>query len=450
MVSFFTQVSYEESHKWIVLFTIIAIIFSLYKGFLRSSSILLLSTILFIVLRIISPIELLSNFANPTISIIMLLILITSALRKNYKIDYFLDKVFSRVKTAKTFLWRMTLLVTLSSSFLSNTPIVVLMTPYVYNWGKKNNVSPSKLLIPLSYCTIMGGMITLIGTSTSLVLNGFLYKKNLPVLHFNDFFYLGIIVSLIGILYICTIGYVLLPKNKDTFDPILKETSSKYMSKIEIVKYSKIDVKNNSDKIPIGSLKVKAFSLIFIGTIICGFVDIFSLFTSLLIIFSCLFIFNLFPLQDLRKDLDIDLIIILVCSLNIGNALIDSGASKMISDSIVPILSQWGHVGILIGLFLFTILLTSFVTNVAAVSISFPITYSIVTSFAIDNGTAFFTAIAFAASAAFISPIGYQTNWIVYGPGSYTAKDFFRVGFPLTIIYLLVCIGFIIIYYDLV
>jgi di/tricarboxylate transporter len=64
--------------------------------------------------------------------------------------------------------------------------------------------------------------------------------------------------------------------------------------------------------------------------------------------------------------------------------------------------------------------------------------------------TPFFAAIAFAASGDFMTPIGYQTNLMIYGPGGYTFKDFIRVGWMITIVYIVVCVGFISYFYNLV
>ena len=64
------------------------------------------------------------------------------------------------------------------------------------------------------------------------------------------------------------------------------------------------------------------------------------------------------------------------------------------------------------------------------------------------NATPFFVAIAFAASGDFITPIGYQTNLMVYGPGGYSFRDFAKVGIPLTLIYAVTCLTFIAIYYS--
>src|SRR5690606_40839864 len=103
----------------------------------------------------------------------------------------------------------------------------------------------------------------------------------------------------------------------------------------------------------------------------------------------------------------------------------------------------------LTGLFVVTIFLTSLVTNPAAVSIMFPIALSMATQANLP-ATPFFIAIAFAASGDFMTPIGYQTNLMVYGPGGYGFRDFVKVGGPFTLLYTIICIVFISHYYNLI
>ena len=79
----------------------------------------------------------------------------------------------------------------------------------------------------------------------------------------------------------------------------------------------------------------------------------------------------------------------------------------------------------------------------------FPIAMSIAEQMDLSY-TPFFVGIAFAASGDFMTPIGYQTNLMVYGPGGYTFRDFLKVGFPLTLMYIILCICFISYFYNLV
>src|SRR5699024_1713723 len=111
------------------------------------------------------------------------------------------------VKTGRGFLFRMSSSVALSSSFLNNTPIVALFMPYVYQWSKKKGISPSKLLIPLSYAAMVGGMITVIGTSTNLVLKGLVEGEGGTPPGALDYLLPGLVVTAGTVLYLVTIGY---------------------------------------------------------------------------------------------------------------------------------------------------------------------------------------------------------------------------------------------------
>ena len=93
----------------------------------------------------------------------------------------------------------------------------------------------------------------------------------------------------------------------------------------------------------------------------------------------------------------------------------------------------------MISIYIITAVLAAYITNKAAVAIVFPIVLTLALQHNYDPKP-FILLISYAAAANFMTPIGYQTNLMVYGPGNYTFKDFFRVGFPLTIIYMLVTV----------
>ena len=79
-------------------------------------------------------------------------------------------------------------------------------------------------------------------------------------------------------------------------------------------------------------------------------------------------------------------------------------------------------------------------SNIGAVAIIFPISLSIALELGV-NPKPFVLIVAYAAAASFITPIGYQTNLMVYGPGGYTFKDFMRIGWPLSLMFLVVAVG---------
>jgi len=194
--------------------------------------------------------------------------------------------------------------------------------------------------------------------------------------------------------------------------------------------------------------KAKVYSLGAIGllAILLLAVGYFSLFTSLLIIFAVMLGMGMITRQDIKRGLDLSMIGILVFSLALGQATIKSGAADLVASWILGALMPYGMMAILCGLLLLTIVLTSFITNIGAIAIAFPLAHSMAMSTGID-GSPFYLGIAFAASASFMTPIGYQTNLIIYGPGGYTFKDFFKIGIPTTIIYILtVFMGLILLY----
>lgn len=166
-----------------------------------------------VLLGVVSIDDFLGSFSNKAVMTIFLLIYLTSIVHRHYPLLSILDRFFSKAHSPRTFLFQMTSSVSFLSSVMNNTPIVALFIPYVYQWGKKNNVAPSKLLIPLSYAAIFGGMITVIGTSTNLVLNGFLLSRGEQELRFADFFLPGLGVTIVGIVFLTLFSRHLLPEH---------------------------------------------------------------------------------------------------------------------------------------------------------------------------------------------------------------------------------------------
>ena len=156
-----------------LVFVVIAfLLVALYSGKIRAEVSFFIAVTVLTVAGILTPSELLSGFANEQLAVIMLLLVISDIIRKTDIIDLVFNRLFNGTKSVSGFVIKMVGFVAPTSAFFNNTPLVAMMMPYVYSWSKKNNTSPSKLLIPLSYAAILGGCMTLVGTSTNLVVNG--------------------------------------------------------------------------------------------------------------------------------------------------------------------------------------------------------------------------------------------------------------------------------------
>lgn len=127
---------------------------------------------LLLVSGVLSPEQALSGLANQGMVTVGVLYIVVAGLRETGAVDWIVHRVLGRPRTLYGAQLRLMLPVAVMSAFLNNTPVVAMMIPAVQDWAKRHRLSVSKLMIPLSYAAIAGGMCTLIGTSTNLIING--------------------------------------------------------------------------------------------------------------------------------------------------------------------------------------------------------------------------------------------------------------------------------------
>lgn len=225
----------------LVYLVIIFIFISLYWDLIRPGFTFILAVAVLGIFKILSPSEILAGLANEQIMVILLLLVIGDTFRQTSLLDLLFDKLFRQTKTYHGFITKMFVIIAPLSAFLNNTPLVALMMPYTHTWSKRNKTPVSKLLIPLSYAAILGGCITLIGTSTNLIVNGLVMDQqivpNLPSLNMFDFFWVGFPMLFIGFIYILLFGSKLLPNRTNVMESF--ETNQReYIVETEIKKDS--------------------------------------------------------------------------------------------------------------------------------------------------------------------------------------------------------------------
>ncbi|MCB0823501.1 MAG: SLC13 family permease [Bacteroidales bacterium] len=192
----------------------------------------------------------------------------------------------------------------------------------------------------------------------------------------------------------------------------------------------------------------KSLTLVFglIAAIVFSALNMISLFMALMILMIIIQILKIASPKDIPKSIDYNLAMIIVLSLSLGTAMIKTGMADIIANFIIGVFKPFGPIGLLTGIFLITNLLASYITNKAAAAIIFPISVTAGINLGLST-TPFILIVAFAAAANFITPIGYQTNLMVYGPGGYSFKHYLKIGFPLTLLYMFGAVSILYFYY---
>jgi di/tricarboxylate transporter len=150
----------------------------------------------------------------------------------------------------------------------------------------------------------------------------------------------------------------------------------------------------------------------------------------LMILTGCL------PLRDAYRAMQANVLILIVGTIALGTAMEKTGTAKFYAQEFISLLKNSGPVAILAGLLVLTSLSTQLLSNNATAVLLMPIAVSVALELGV-NPKPFIMAVCFGASACFATPVGYQTNLLVYGPGGYRFSDYLKLGIPLNLIVLI-------------
>ena len=182
---------------------------------------------------IITPEEGISGFSNTATVTVGAMFVLSAALFQTGALNFvggFLTKALS--KNFWTGMLLLMLIVAVISAFINVTAVVALFMPVLIGLSKDINISPSKLLIPLSFSALFGGVGTLIGTSTNILVSSIAYKHGMPSFGMFEMTPFGIIVLAVGLIYMLAIGIRLLPNRKSTTELIKKYEMGDYITEI--------------------------------------------------------------------------------------------------------------------------------------------------------------------------------------------------------------------------
>jgi len=210
---------------------------------------MIILTILF-VMGYLTPQEALSGFSNPAVITIAFLFIISHALQKTRILEYLIIRV-RRLADRSIRLGRAVYLLTigLASAVVNNTAIVAIFMPVSIRLSQKYKMSPSKILIPLSYAAILGGTLTLVGTSTNLLVNSiYALEPGVEPMGMFEFTKYGIILLVIGLTYILFIAPHLLPSRTSTSSLTKSYHLGGYLTEMKIANESPLNGKTCMDR----------------------------------------------------------------------------------------------------------------------------------------------------------------------------------------------------------
>lgn len=501
-----------------VLLSLLGMVAALIADKMRPGMILFSVVVLFLCAGILTPKEMLEGFSNKGMITVALLFLVSEGIRQSGTLGQVIKKLLPQGKTT-VFKAQLRILpsVAFISAFLNNTPVVVIFAPIIKHWAKSVNLPATKFLIPLSYVTILGGICTLIGTSTNLVVHGMILEAGFEGFSMFELGKVGIFIAIAGIIYIFLFSKRLLPDARpDTAVPDEEVEEGEKLHRVEAVlgarfpginkklkdfnfqrhygaEVKEIKTRNgqrfvsnleevvlhegdtlvvmaddtfiptwgessvfvlltNGNEPDTTGKKKRWFALLLLVLMIVGatvgelpvtkemFPDIkldmffFVSITTIIMAWT-----NLFPARKYTKYISWDILITIACAFAISKAMENSGFAALIARHIIGMSSSMGPYALLAIVFIITNIFTELITNNAAAALSFPIALSVATQLGVDP-TPFFVVICMAASASFSTPIGYQTNLIVQGIGSYKFTDFVKIGLPLNLITFLISV----------
>ncbi|MEM0913877.1 MAG: SLC13 family permease [Planctomycetota bacterium] len=538
------------------------------------------------------------GFGNPGLLTVAVLFVVVEGLVQSGAIARFAGPVLGRSPSLPVAAARLTVPAAGVSAFMNNTPVVAMLVPVVEQWARRTGHSASRLLIPLSYASILGGCCTLVGTSTNLLVYGLMVESDNPDLAQGmGLFEIGLIggpVALIGLGYLALVVPRLLPDRKRAVDPTdpdrpftaemivdpdgplvgktieaagLRALPGLFLVEIEhpdgavlpapapdrrldpgdrlafagdldavvdlrktrgLVPADRQTDKLNapehrrrlveavvSDRSPmvnhsiregrfreryraavlavarsgqrltgkLGDVVLRPGDTLLVETATQHFPadrrlsrDFFlvspldgstapprhrNAWLAALILAAMVFAFGtglvgVLPAAlaavgvmlvtrcvtgvEARRSINLSVIFAIGGALGLGAAVEQSTLAATVAQSLTGLVAEQPWL-VLLALAIVTVVFTELVTNNAAAVLMFPIAVSASADLGLDNPRAFVMAITLCASASFLTPIGYQTNLMVYGPGGYRFADYPRTGLPLTLLTIAVAIG---------
>ena len=476
-------------HAWITIVTVLTMFSVLLFTKLRADLVFLGAIGILYVTGVLDAKEAFSGFSSTSVIVIGVLFVVVAGLTYTGVLQWIVKNLLGQPKTYTKAVARLMLPVAALSSFLSNTTVVALFVGIVKMWSKKLNISPSKLLIPLSYASGMGGVCTLIGTPPNLIISGLYADHTGTTMNVLATTIPGLFCLFIGVLSIIAMRR-LLPDRKapesdseDTAEytvEMLVPSTNKFIGETlgyaglcnvkggKLIKWRHFDniavpinenefIMGGDHMVFAGNIKdilelqnthglVKGEEVLNIGTktlisttimiamVVLSALNVMPLLQCAFLAAAAMLLFRCCTPNQAMKAINWDILMVFAGSVVLGLAIQKTGIAERLAFGILNVCGT-NPIVVMAAICFVGTFITEFISNTAAGAMFFPIMYEAAEKLGYEPFP-FLIALMVSVSSSFATPIGSPTHMLVYGPGGYRFSDFMRVGLLMNLIIL--------------
>lgn len=415
----------------LTLFVLAAVVAALIWDKMRADVVALTGAAVLLMTGVVRPVEVQSAFASPAIIALAALFVIAYALELSGLLDRAIEAAVAMCRRlGAAGVWLLLTMIGSVSCFLNSTPIVVLGAPVIRDVATSLGLSPKRFLIPLSYITILTGCCTLIGTSTNLLVDDMASVAGQPRFGIFEITPVGLPMALIGGLYLFLVSGRLLGGQHETEERegAPANIDQAYFGSAQIGDARVFEVRR-----PLQPVKAAIALAVFVAAVALATIGVAPIAATAFAGAVLLILLRVISADEAYSGLRPEILILIAGMVVIGIAMEQSGLAAEASELLIASVHGLSPLIALIILYLLTMVLTELLSNATVAVLVTPVAVALAYSLGVSPRP-FLVAVMMAASAAFATPFGYQTNVIVYQMGGYRYLDFVRIGLPLNII----------------
>ena len=447
----------------IALIVLVAVVGVMIHGRMRSDVVALSGAAALLLFGVVRPVEVQSAFASPAVIALAGLFVIAYAIELSGLLGLMIRKATGLCRRfGATGIWVVIGLCGSVGGFLNNTPVVVLAAPVVRDMARSLKLSPKRFLMPLSHVTVMGGLLTLIGTSTNLLVNDMARNAGQPVFSLFEITPVGLVIALVGGLWLYFVGARQLgraacaeeeaeaDRERLEAEAQAAKTSRRWRLPFSLPSLAQlgesrsqrdgtgdahlgdVDLYASADR-PLQWKRALIALAVFVLVVAAAGLGIAPIAAAAFAGAVALILLGVLTPEEAYSGLKPDILLLIAGMVVVGTAIEVTGLAAQGAGLLIEVIRPFGPLGALIVLYGVTLFATELLSNATVAVLVTPIAVALAESLGVDPRP-FLVAVMMAASAAFATPFGYQTNVLVYQMAGYSYMDFVRVGTPLNLI----------------